>query len=74
MIPPNVSLLQELLAEEKLKGVPVLIFANKQDLMGSAAAATIAEGLNLHDIKDRAWQIQVGNFFPQSNFEDLNWG
>lgn len=51
--------LQELLFEEKLTGVPVLLFANKQDLMGSARADKIAEGLGLHTIKDRAWQIQA---------------
>lgn len=44
--------------EEKLSGVPVLIFANKQDLLTAAPAAEIAEGLNLHTIRDRVWQIQ----------------
>lgn len=39
-------------------GVPVLIFANKQDLFNAAPAAEIAEGLNLHAIRDRQWQIQ----------------
>ncbi len=39
-------------------GVPVLIFANKQDLMNAARASEIAEGLNLHTIRDRAWHIQ----------------
>lgn len=50
--------LAELLDEEKLSGVPVLIFANKQDLLTSAPASEIAEGLNLHTIRDRMWQIQ----------------
>jgi len=45
--------------EEKLSGVPLLIYANKQDLLGAASAANVAEGLALHTIKDRAWQIQV---------------
>lgn len=44
--------------EEKLSGVPVLIFANKQDLLTAAPASEIAEGLNLHTIRDRVWQIQ----------------
>ena len=44
--------------EEKLTGVPVLIFANKQDLFNAAPASEIAEGLNLHSIRDRQWQIQ----------------
>ena len=50
--------LAELLDEEKLNGVPVLIFANKQDLLTAAPASEIAEGLNLHTIRDRVWQIQ----------------
>ncbi|XP_075865932.1 ADP-ribosylation factor-like protein 3 isoform X2 [Microcebus murinus] len=50
--------LAELLEEEKLSCVPVLIFANKQDLLTAAPASEIAEGLNLHTIRDRIWQIQ----------------
>ena len=50
--------LQELLAEEKLVGVPLMIYANKQDLQHATAASGIAEGLGLHHIKDRPWQIQ----------------
>ena len=50
--------LAELLAEDKLVGVPVLIFANKQDLFNSAPASEIAESLGLHVIRDREWQIQ----------------
>lgn len=51
--------LAELLDEEKLSGVPVLIFANKQDLLTAAPASEITEGLNLHTIRDRIWQIQA---------------
>uniref|UniRef100_A0A9J8ANB1 ADP-ribosylation factor-like protein 3 n=3 Tax=Cyprinus carpio TaxID=7962 RepID=A0A9J8ANB1_CYPCA len=50
--------LAELLDEEKLSGVPILVFANKQDLLTAAPASEIAEGLNLHTIRDRVWQIQ----------------
>ena len=50
--------MSELLAEEKLHGVPVLIFANKQDLLGAASAAEITDGLSLHQVRDRPWQIQ----------------
>ena len=50
--------LQELLAEEKLLGVPLMIYANKQDLQYATPSAGIAEGLGLHHIKDRPWQIQ----------------
>lgn len=50
--------LNELLEEEKLSGVPVLIFANKQDLVNAQLADEIAEKLELHTIKDRKWHIQ----------------
>lgn len=51
--------LSELLDEEKLMAVPVLVFANKQDLVSAAPASDIAEGLHLHSIRDRQWQIQA---------------
>ncbi|XP_023680607.2 ADP ribosylation factor like GTPase 3, like 1 [Paramormyrops kingsleyae] len=51
--------LSELVAEEDLKGVPVLVFANKQDLATASPASEIAEGLNLHTYRDRQWQIQA---------------
>lgn len=50
--------LSELLEEEKLLGVPVLIFANKQDLLNAATPDKISEALSLTIIRDRVWQIQ----------------
>ena len=44
--------------EEKLHGVPLLVFANKQDLLNAAKASDITDGLSLHQIRDRPWQIQ----------------
>jgi ADP-ribosylation factor-like protein 3 len=41
-----------------MTGVPVLILANKQDLLTAMAADEIAEALNLFLIRDRPWQIQ----------------
>ena len=49
---------QELLCEEKLVSVPILVYANKQDLIGSATSAQIAEGLSLHTIKVRRQNSQ----------------
>ncbi|XP_069121007.1 ADP-ribosylation factor-like protein 3 [Argopecten irradians] len=49
--------LQELLEEEKLNGVPLLVFANKQDLDHSSPAGDIAISLQLQDIRDRKWNI-----------------
>jgi len=49
--------LQQIIDEEKLSGVPLLIYANKQDLLNSLSASEITAGLNLHAIRDRQWQI-----------------
>lgn len=51
--------LAELLEEDKLMGAPLLIFANKQDLLNAATASEVAEGLNLESVRDRKWQIQA---------------
>ncbi|RWS15897.1 hypothetical protein B4U79_11430, partial [Dinothrombium tinctorium] len=51
--------LSELLSEEKLAGVALLVYANKQDLLHAAPAHEIAEGLQLPMIRDRSWQIQA---------------
>ncbi|EKX50006.1 hypothetical protein GUITHDRAFT_85562 [Guillardia theta CCMP2712] len=50
--------LNQLLDEEKLAGVPLLIFANKQDLMNAMGPDEVTEVLGLTNIRDRAWHIQ----------------
>merc|ERR1712050_813811 len=51
--------LKELLAEDKLAGIPLLIFANKQDLMQACPADEIKDTLQLSGIGDRTWTIQA---------------
>ncbi|CAM9665664.1 unnamed protein product, partial [Phaeothamnion confervicola] len=51
--------LGQLLEEEKLHNIPVLIYANKQDLMSAMASDEISEGLNLTSVRDRAWVVQA---------------
>lgn len=66
--------LMELLAEEKLKGTPVLIYANKQDLETAAKASDIAEGLELTEIRGRQWQIQPCSGLTGEGVQDgLTW-
>ncbi|XP_014673158.1 PREDICTED: ADP-ribosylation factor-like protein 3 isoform X1 [Priapulus caudatus] len=66
--------LAELLEEEKLSGVPLLIYANKQDLFNAAPASEIAEGLNLHTIRDRVWQIQACSAMTGEGIKDgMDW-
>merc|ERR1711879_398459 len=51
--------LKELLAEDKLGGVPLLVFANKQDLLQAVPADEISSSLGLANIQDRTWTIQA---------------
>ncbi len=49
--------LQQLLEEPTLAGVPLLVFANKQDLEMALEAPQVMEHLNLNSIDSRAWNI-----------------
>lgn len=51
--------LNELLIDEKLDQVPLLVFANKQDLSNVIKASEIAETIGLIKLKDRTWQVQA---------------
>ena len=42
-----------MLQEEELKGAPVLVLANKQDLPGAMNEKEIFDGLGLTDVKNR---------------------
>ena len=42
-----------MLQEEEVKGLPVLILANKQDLPDAMSEADIMTALDLHNIKNR---------------------
>ena len=46
-----------LIKEEDLKGVPIAILANKQDLEGALSDIEISEMLGLSDIKTNQWAI-----------------
>ncbi|XP_041815969.1 ADP-ribosylation factor-like protein 3 [Chelmon rostratus] len=66
--------LAELLEEEKLAAVPLLIFANKQDLMTATPASELAESLNLHTIRDRMWQVQACSAATAEGVQDgMTW-
>lgn len=49
--------LQLLLDEEKLAAVPLLIYANKQDLLNAQTPAEITSQLGLTDLRGRTWKI-----------------
>ncbi|CAD2213245.1 ADP-ribosylation factor family/Signal recognition particle receptor beta subunit/50S ribosome-binding GTPase/Ras of Complex, Roc, domain of DAPkinase/Gtr1/RagA G protein conserved region/Ras family/Elongation factor Tu GTP binding domain containing protein, putative [Angomonas deanei] len=52
------EVMEQCLEEEKLAGVPFLIFANKQDLIGAMSPEEMSEELNLTELHDRSWQIE----------------
>ncbi|OLP77805.1 ADP-ribosylation factor 1, partial [Symbiodinium microadriaticum] len=49
--------LRLMLEEEELKGVTLLVLANKQDLPGALSAAEVSESLGLTAIRNRQWAI-----------------
>ncbi|OCT87686.1 hypothetical protein XELAEV_18021384mg [Xenopus laevis] len=66
--------LAELIEDESLVGVPLLVFANKQDLLTAAPAADISAGLNLHTYRDRTWQIQACSALSGEGIQDgMHW-
>uniref|UniRef100_A0A8C5DDF7 ADP-ribosylation factor-like protein 3 n=1 Tax=Gouania willdenowi TaxID=441366 RepID=A0A8C5DDF7_GOUWI len=62
--------LADLLDQEDLAGVPLLIFANKQDLTTASTASELAEGLHLHTIRDRMWQVQACSALTAEGVQD----
>ena len=51
--------LHSLLAEEALAKVPLLVYANKQDLQFALEAENILSHLKLEEIENRTWNIQA---------------
>lgn len=63
-----------LLKEPKLHKVPVLVFANKQDLVHALGPHEISEHLNLESIKDRKWTIISSSAKTREGLtEGLDW-
>ena len=44
---------------EELRGAPILILANKQDLPNAMEACELAEKLELYRVRDRHWHLQA---------------
>uniref|UniRef100_A0A8C6SNG2 ADP-ribosylation factor-like protein 3 n=1 Tax=Neogobius melanostomus TaxID=47308 RepID=A0A8C6SNG2_9GOBI len=64
----------ELLDEDMLAAVPLLIFANKQDLMTASSVSDLAECLRLHTIRDRMWQVQACSALTAEGLQDgMTW-
>merc|ERR1712004_575110 len=50
--------LMKMLNEDEMRDAVLLVFANKQDLPNSMAAAEVTEKLGLHNMRSRQWFIQ----------------
>ncbi|CDZ97205.1 small monomeric gtpase [Phaffia rhodozyma] len=58
-LPTSRTELLTMLSEEELKGVPVLVFANKQDVSGALSSGEISDKLGLAGgEKSREWSVR----------------
>lgn len=51
--------LKKILSDEHLKGVPLLVLANKKDLPNSMTIREVSTLLDLDNYTDRVWEIQA---------------
>lgn len=66
--------LKKLLAEEDLKGCPVLVLANKQDINGALASGEVCGKLGMGDFKGRTWIVQGTSATTGQGLKDgLDW-
>lgn len=63
-----------MLQESDLKGIPLLVFANKQDMPGALSEAQVSEMLGLSVIKNRQWRIvKASAKLGEGVAEGLDW-
>jgi small GTP-binding protein len=57
-LPESRRELEALLAVEELRGAPLLVWANKQDLPSAMPTGEVADGLGLAALEGREWHVQ----------------
>ncbi|KAM9296329.1 uncharacterized protein PAF06_017237 [Gastrophryne carolinensis] len=50
--------LESIMESDEMKGVPFVVMANKQDLIGARNPAELAEELNLRNLRGHKWHVQ----------------
>ena len=66
--------LDRLMCDESLAGVPLLVFANKQDLPQAMSVPELTERLHLSAIRDRQWFVQAAQATTGHGlFEGMDW-
>ncbi|KAM3857264.1 ADP-ribosylation factor-like protein 11 [Diretmus argenteus] len=58
-MPEAKKALKKVLGDENLRGVPLMVLANKKDLPNSMTIREVSKHLDLPNYKDRAWEIQA---------------
>ncbi|XP_056287321.1 ADP-ribosylation factor-like protein 11 [Pseudoliparis swirei] len=58
-LPEAQKVLKKILNEEKLRGVPLMVLANKKDQANSMTIQEISTQLDLPSQEDRLWEIQA---------------
>lgn len=57
-MPEAQKALKSILSDERLRGVPLMVLANKKDLPNSMPIREVSTKLDLASYKDRLWEIQ----------------
>merc|ERR1711964_477462 len=66
--------LQRMLAEEDLRDAALLVLANKQDLPNAIPVPELGKMLNLHNIRNREWNVQATCATTgEGLYEGLDW-
>ncbi|XP_022077355.2 ADP-ribosylation factor-like protein 11 [Acanthochromis polyacanthus] len=58
-IPEAQKALKKVLSDERLRGVPLMVLANKKDLPNSMTIREVSRQLDLPSYGDRLWEIQA---------------
>ncbi|KAI8046704.1 hypothetical protein M5D96_002917 [Drosophila gunungcola] len=62
-----------MLMDNRLKQVPVLIFANKQDMPDAMSASEVAEKMSLVQLQGRTWEIKACTASKEPNKQVSEW-
>jgi len=66
--------LHAMLADDSLRGIPVLVLANKCDLPTAASVAEVAADLNLSKLRTHKWYVQASSAISGDGlYEGLDW-
>lgn len=68
------SELLTMLGEDELRDVPLLVFANKQDVAGAATEAEISDALGLAGKETRSWRVSACSALKKEGLDEgLDW-